>query len=118
MREDALYAIAADLQGANRNRQRLRNNMARRLPEEFRGKEPVPLCLALNLDEARKIESVLDRNSIDYTFEITPITESNVLMILFASAKDGVMFLVTSEQYESCIRLLNEAGLSSLISER
>lgn len=91
--------------------------MARRLPEEMKGKELIPLCLAINLDEAKKIESVLNGANVDYTFEIKSISESNVLMILFASAKEGVMFLVSSEQYESCIKLLDKAGLSNLIIE-
>lgn len=91
--------------------------MPRKLPEEFEGKELAPLCLASSPDEAKKIESVLDGAGIDYTFEITPILNTSVFSILFSTTKEGVMFIVPSEQYELCLKLFEEAGLSSLIIE-
>ncbi len=89
--------------------------MPRKLPEEFKGKELAPLCLASTPDEAKKIESVLDGAGIDYTFEITPILNASVFSILFSTAHEGVMFLVLSGQYGFCVNLLEKAGISKLI---
>jgi len=91
--------------------------MPRRSPEEFEGKELVPLCLASKLADAKEIESVLDKTGIDYTFEIAPISGKSILSILFGGIRKGVMFLVLSGQYEFCRSLLEKAGLSNLIIE-
>jgi hypothetical protein len=37
--------------------------VSRRLPEEFEGKELVPLCLAAKLEEAKEIEGIKQRMS-------------------------------------------------------
>ena len=91
--------------------------MPRRSPEEFEGKELVPLCLASKLADAKELESVLDKAGINYTFEITPISGKSTLSILFGGIRKGVMFLVLSGQYEFCRSLLEKAGLSNLIIE-
>jgi len=90
--------------------------VSRRLPEEFEGKELVPLCLATKLEEAKEIEGVLDGAGIDYTFEIAPVTEQSVFSILFGADKKGVLFLVVPEQLEFCADLLQKAGLERLIT--
>ncbi len=69
--------------------------MSRRLPEEFQGKELAPLCLASSPQEAQEIETTLDE----------------------AGPKEGVMFLVPTENVEPCLTLLHEAGLSHLVIE-
>ena len=89
--------------------------MTRRLPEELEHKELIPLCLALRLSDAKKIESVFDNAGIDYTFEITPIAAKSILSILFGSTKKGVMFLVPTEKYEFCRDLLTNEGLTHFI---
>lgn len=89
--------------------------MPRRLPEEFEGKELSPLCFASKIDEAKEIESVLDKEGMDYTFEITPYTRQGVFSILFGGAKEGVMFLVPPENLDPCRDVLIRAGLSHLI---
>ena len=91
--------------------------MTRRLPEELEGKKLVPLCLAVKISEARNIESVLDRAGIEYTFEIAPVQGKSILSIVFGSIRNGVMFLVKSEQYEDCRSLLENAGFHNLIIE-
>lgn len=91
--------------------------MGCRLPEEFEGKEIIPLYLAAKLSEAKKIEEILDKAKIDYTFEITPFTETSVFSILFGGIKEGVLFLVLSGQHEFCQNLLREVGLERLIVE-
>ena len=91
--------------------------MTRRLPEEFAGEKLVPLCLAVKLAEAKKIELVLDRAGIEYTFEITPVQGKSILSLVFGSIRKGVMFLVKIEQYEDCRSLLENAGLYNLIIE-
>ena len=91
--------------------------MTRRLPEELEGKKLVPLCLAVKLADAKKIESVLDRAGIEYTFEITPVQGKSILSLVFGSIRKGVMFLVKIEQYEDCRSLLENAGLYNLIIE-
>ncbi|MBI4684423.1 MAG: hypothetical protein HY755_04405 [Nitrospirae bacterium] len=88
--------------------------MPRKLPEEFEGKNLIPLCIASNLSEAKRIESILDKKNIDYTFEITPITEQSVFSVLFGGIKDGVMFLVPSEQTSLCKDILAKEGFASL----
>jgi hypothetical protein len=87
------------------------------LPEELEGKELSPLCLASKIDEAKEIESVLDRAGMDFTFEITPFTQKGVIGILFGGVKEGVMFLVPSGKYETCKTIVVSAGLSHLIIE-
>jgi hypothetical protein len=91
--------------------------LTRKLPEEFNGKELAPLCLASTPHEAQEIEKTLDDAGMDYTFDITPLSQEGVFDILFGSPKEGVIFLVPTENFESCIRLLKEAGLSHLVIE-
>jgi hypothetical protein len=91
--------------------------MSRRLPEDLKGKDLTPLCFALKRNEAKKIESVLDKSTIDYTFEIKPTIRKSVFSIIFGSVKNSVIFLVPSEQYEFCKILLEKAELSNLIIE-
>lgn len=89
--------------------------MARRLPEEMKGRELIPLCFATRPREAEQIESVLDSATVDYTFEIRPLARTSIFSILFGSSKDGVVFLVPSEQFDFCLNLLDKKGLSHLI---
>jgi len=91
--------------------------MARKIPEEFEGRELAPLCLASTPNEAQEIERALDDAGMDYTFDITPLSQEGVFSILFGSPKEGVMFLVPTENFESCVKLLAGAGLSHLIIE-
>jgi hypothetical protein len=89
--------------------------MPRRLPEELKKEKLVPLCLASRISDAKKIESVLDKANIDYTFEITSVYGTSVFGVLFGTIKKSVIFLVSSEQYELCLGLLEKEGLSALI---
>ena len=73
------------------------------------------MCLAASLKDARRIESVLDEADIDYTFEITPIAGKSVFSIVFGTTKKGVMFLVPERAYETCLNILEDAGLSNLV---
>lgn len=91
--------------------------MPRRLPEELRGKELESLGIASKLSEAKKIESVLDREGIEYTFEIVEYSGKSVFSILFGSVTDGVMFKVPKEQYDFCKELLTKEGLEKNIVE-
>jgi hypothetical protein len=88
--------------------------MSRRLPEELEGKKLVPLCLTDNSGDARKVELILDKNDIDYTFEITGVT-GGFFSIMFGGFRNGVMFLVQSDQYELCRSMLEKAKLSYLL---
>lgn len=89
--------------------------MSRKLPEEFEGKELVPLCIASKLSEAKKIESVLDREGIEYTFEIVEYSGRSVLSILFGGVKEGVIFKVLKGQYDFCREFLAKEGLEKNI---
>jgi hypothetical protein len=91
--------------------------VARLLPDELKGKELVPLCIAAKPGEAKEIEAALDRAGIDYTFEITPFSEESFFGVVFGGIKKGVMFLVEEDKYEFCLGLLERAGLSRLIVE-
>ncbi len=91
--------------------------MARKLPEEFQGRELAPLCLASTPQEAEEIEKALDGAGIDYTFDITPLSQDGIFSLLFGSPKEGVLFLVTTDDFDLCLKLLNEAGLSHLAVE-
>jgi hypothetical protein len=90
--------------------------MAKRLPEELEGEDILPLCLASKLSDAKKIESVLNKAHIDYTFELTPITHG-ITNIVVGGMPNNVMFFVLSEKYPLCTNLLENAGLSSLLIE-
>jgi hypothetical protein len=90
-------------------------DLARKLPEEFQGKELAPLCLASTPQEAQEIEKALDKAGMDYTFDITPLSGGGVFSILFGSPKEAVLFLVPTDDFESCMKLLTEAGLSHLV---
>ncbi len=89
--------------------------MSRKLPEEFDGQELAALCFASTPREAEEIEKVLDVADIDYTFDIAPVPQESVLSILFGSVKEGVMFLVPVEERDTCVRLLDQEGLSNLV---
>lgn len=93
------------------------NGLTRIIPEEFKGKELAPLCLASTPHEAEEIEKALNKAGMDYTFDITPLPQEGVFNMLFGSPKEGVMFLVPTENFGSCVKLLAEAGLSHLIIE-
>ena len=67
--------------------------MPRKLPEEFEGKEIAPLCIASKLSEANAVESLLDKEQIDYTFEIAPF-----LSHLGIGIREWVLFMVLSGQ--------------------
>lgn len=88
--------------------------MPRRLPEEFEGKELESLCVASKLREAEKIESVLDGEGIEYTFEIIEFSGRNLLSILFGVKREGVMFKVLKEQYDVCRELLTKERIDLL----
>ena len=90
--------------------------MAKRLPEELKNVDILPLCLASKLSDAKKIEFVLDRADIDYTFELTPITHG-ITNIVVGGMPNNVMFFVLSEKHQLCMNLLEKAGLSSLLIE-
>ena len=77
---------------------------------------PIPAAV-VKLADAKKIESVLDRAGIEYTFEITPVQGKSILSLVFGSIRKGVMFLVKIEQYEDCRSLLENAGLYNFIIE-
>ena len=84
------------------------------MPDFFDGVELVPLCMTIKMSEARRIESALDSEGIDYTFEITPAVRRSILSIIFGSAKKGVMFLVPEEKYGLCRTILEREDLSHL----
>lgn len=85
--------------------------MPRKLPEDFQGKEISPLCIVAKPTEAEKVESLLDKEGIDYTFSIAPFTGSTGL----GGIRVGVLFMVYSGQLNYCCDLLKKAGLSYLI---
>lgn len=89
--------------------------MPRKLPEELEGKELEQLCIASTLSEAKKIESALDKEGIDYTFEIVEYSGRSVLSILFGGVKEGVMFKVLKGQHDFCSELLAREGLEQNI---
>jgi hypothetical protein len=89
--------------------------VARRLPEDFEGKEMAGLAVAARSDDAEKIEDALNAAGAEYTFEITELLQQSVLGILFGAVKEGVMFLVPTENYDFCKTLLIDAGLSRLL---
>lgn len=91
--------------------------MPRKLPEELEGKDIEPLCIASRLNEAKKIESVLDKEGIEYTFEIVEYSGRSVLSILFGGVKEGVMFKVLKGQLDFCRELLIKEGLEKSIVE-
>lgn len=86
--------------------------MLRKLPEEFEGKEIAPLCIASKLSKANAVESILDKEQIDYTFEIAPFFSH-----LGIGIREGVLFMVLSGQLNYCHNLLIRAGLSYLIPD-
>ncbi len=84
------------------------------MPDFFYGVELVPLCMTVKLSEAGRIESALDREGVEYTFEIIPAVRRSILSIIFGSAKKGVMFLVPEEKYGLCRTILEKEDLSHL----
>ena len=84
--------------------------MARKLPEEFEGKDISPLCIAATLAEANKIENILNKEEVDYTFEISSFTSGFGIGIT-----EGVLFLVYSGQLTYCRESIRKSGLSHLL---
>lgn len=85
--------------------------MTRRPPEDFEGKQLIPLCVVSNLSEAKKVEAILDEGNIDYTFQKMSIASG----ILSFGIRDGIAFLVIHGQLEYCQDLLKKRGLSKLL---
>jgi hypothetical protein len=92
--------------------------MPRRLPQEFEGKELVPIFLATKLNEAQEIEEALDKAEIEYTFEITRITGQSLFGVLFGAHKKGILFLIPPEKHECCLNMIQGTGLERLIVKR
>ena len=88
--------------------------MPKKLPEEMDGEDLLPLCLAAKLADAQKIESVLDRADIEYTFELTPLTHG-CDNLLTGGIRPNVLLFVPAPRYAHCRTLLHNAKLSSLI---
>jgi hypothetical protein len=104
------------LQSCSRDLHLREGSMPKRLPEEMRETELLPLCLAAKLADAKKIESVLDGEDIEYTFELTPLTHGSQNLIT-GGIRYNVMFFVPARQHQFCCGLLSSAGLSSLVVE-
>ncbi len=88
--------------------------MPRRHPDDMEGVALAPLCVAGNTREAERIEVVLDREGVDYTFDIVMLAGGSGL---FGSPKQGVMFLVPSEQEARLREVMVRAGHAKLLIE-
>jgi hypothetical protein len=102
-------------QGLSGNEESL--NMGRRLPEDFEGRALAGLAVAARTGDANKIEHVLNTEGIEYTFELTELVQPSVFGILFGAVKEGIIFLVPTENYDFCKTILTDAGLSHLLAD-
>jgi hypothetical protein len=81
-------------------------------PEEFKGKDTKRIYLASALEEAQKVEDVLDSNNIDYFVEMESfVTGFGVLV------NEGAAFYVLAEKAPWAIESLNNGGLKRGVDE-
>ncbi len=89
--------------------------MVRRHPDEMHGEELSPVCQVAKRSDARNVESALDKDGIEYTFEISPVISRSFFGAVFGGRKNGVTFLVRKDELEHCRTLIERAGLGHLI---
>jgi hypothetical protein len=91
--------------------------MARISMDDFpEGREIVRVYLAAALDEARRVEEVLDRSAVAYAVEVETFTRPSFL--LAGSARSGAGFWVDQSEAEASIDALEAAGLLRGLVER
>jgi hypothetical protein len=75
-------------------------------PQEYEGKEMDLVYIARALDEARKIETILDAEQIDYAIQV----EQYRAGVIFASVRAGAFFYVLPESAARCRQTLMRHG--------
>jgi hypothetical protein len=91
--------------------------MARISMDDFpEGREIVRVYLAAGLDEARRVEAVLERAGVSFAVEVETFTRPSFL--LAGSARSGAGFWVESPEADASIDALEQAGLLRGLVER
>jgi hypothetical protein len=91
--------------------------MARITMDDFgEGREIVRVYLASALDEARRVEEVLERVGISFAVEVETFTRPSFLVA--GSARSGAGFWVDGSEADASIDALEKAGLLRGLVER
>ena len=75
-------------------------------PEEYGEQELELVYIAGRLEEAQKIEAILDREGIDYTIQV----EQYRAGVIFASVRAGAFFYTLPENAVRCRAALKQLG--------
>lgn len=90
--------------------------MARVDPEAFADVEVRQVYLAAKLDEAARVEDVLERLGVDYVVRVEPYTRVSILFF-WPQNFSGAVFYVPADSANDCGDALRTAGLSGVIDE-
>ena len=78
--------------------------------DDFDGRELELIYIARAVDEAQKIEAILDERQIDYAIEVEQFRTG----VIFASVRAGAFFYVLPEVAHRCRETLTELGWRGL----
>jgi hypothetical protein len=76
-------------------------------PEDFGDRELARIYMTPKLAEARRAETALDDQGIDYFVRTEPFGRT-----LFGLPRTGATFYVAAEQADACAAILERAGLA------
>ena len=79
--------------------------------EHFSGKEIERVYLASTVDEAERVEELLDRAAFPYTVDVEKYRRT--VAFLFSGMRAGLGFYVTPENAAECKRLLVDSGFKA-----
>ena len=75
-------------------------------PDDFDGRELELIYIARAVDEAQKIEAILDERQVDYAIRVEQFRTG----VIFASVRAGAFFYVLPELAPSCRAALTQLG--------
>ena len=81
----------------------------RRDPAEYEGRQMDLVYIAGALEEAQKLEALLDQAGFDYVIEVEQYRSG----VIFASVRAGAFFYVEPESATRCRQVLSQAGYSA-----
>lgn len=85
-------------------------------PDDFADIEVRQLYLASTLEEARRVESVLDQCGAQYVVRVEPYTRVS-LLFFWPQEFQGAAFYVSADSADAVGEALRRAGLTGIVDE-
>jgi len=75
-------------------------------PEDYEGQELELVYIAARLEEAQKVEAILDEQGLDYTIQVEHYRSG----VIFTSLRAGAFFYAAPDEAANCRRALAAQG--------